>query len=42
MTIKFWEGAWAEEVSFDAIINAIVDFVKKILKFEFKFDLDAE
>ena len=39
--VKFSEGTWSEEVDFTALLNAIVDFVKKILKFEFKFDLDA-
>ena len=33
---------WAEEVQFGTIFNVILAFIKNILKFEFKFDLDAE
>ena len=39
--VKFSEGNWSEEVDFTALVQAIVDFVKDILKNEFGFDLDA-
>ena len=43
MKIKFFDkDVWSEVVDFESFINAIVDFVKTVLKFEFGFDLDKE
>lgn len=43
MEVKFWDKEnWEDVVDFKSLIDAIVEFVKNILKFEFGFDLDAE
>ena len=33
--VKFSEGSWSEVVSFADIINVIIEFIKKIITFEF-------
>lgn len=45
MLVNIYEkltGEFVEEVDVADLINAIVDFVKNLLKFEFGIDLDAE
>ena len=33
--VEFSEGTWAETVDFAAILNVIIEFIKKIITFEF-------